>query len=142
MAEAALENAQRQLEEAVERHARAKIHFVEADLQRNCSWNNMYKRLTEYKVENGDTLVLTTKDSSADIKKLAKWVQNQRVHYKYHMNGDKKHIKAHRIDALNAIGFVWNVLEHSWDINFSRLESYFAEHEHFNVPKKYSPKLN
>jgi len=89
----------------------------------------MYHQLVEYKrVHGGDTLVLTTKDSPADIKKLAKWVQNQRVHYKYWMNGDKKHIKEHRIEALNRIGFVWNVLEHAWNANFSALESHYAEH--------------
>lgn len=84
-------------------HARAKAHFVEADLQRNCSWNNMFQRLLQYKEDNGDTLVLTSKDSPADVKKLAKWVQNQRVHYKYFMNGDKKHIKEYRVDALNRV---------------------------------------
>ena len=88
---------------AMARYAIAKNDYVEADLQRNCAWNKMYKQLIEYKEKNGDVLVLTSKDSSTEIKKLAKWVQNQRVHYKYHMNGDTKHIKAHRIDALNQV---------------------------------------
>lgn len=26
------------------------------------------------------------------------------------------------------IGFVWNVLEHAWNANFSALESHYAEH--------------
>lgn len=65
----------------------------------------MYKKLLLYKEEhNGDTCVLTTKDSSAEIKKLAKWVQNQRVQYKYYMNGDTRcFVKEHRIDALNRV---------------------------------------
>lgn len=63
----------------------------------------MFQRLLQYKEDNGDTLVLTSKDSPADVKKLAKWVQNQRVHYKYFMNGDKKHIKEYRVDALNRV---------------------------------------
>ena len=63
----------------------------------------MYRKLLQYKAENDEILVLTTKDSPTDVKKLAKWVQNQRVHYKYFMNGDKKHIKEHRIEALNRV---------------------------------------
>lgn len=141
-AEAAVENAQRQLQEAEELHARAKERFVEADLQRDCSWNKMYRKLLQYKAENDEILVLTTKDSPTDVKKLAKWVQNQRVHYKYFMNGDKKHIKEHRIEALNRVGFVWNILEHAWNSNFSSLESYHAEHGNFDIPKRQSAKLN
>lgn len=68
---------------AEERYKDAMRRFGETDLKRSCSWNTMYHQLVEYKrVHGGDTLVLTTKDSPADIKKLAKWVQNQRVHYK------------------------------------------------------------
>ncbi|KAL3764334.1 hypothetical protein ACHAW5_003470 [Stephanodiscus triporus] len=141
-AEAGVEHARRQLKEAEERHARAKDQFVEADLQRNCSWNIMYQHLLDYKQAHGDVLVLTSKDSSPDVKKLSKWVQNQRVHYKYYMNGDTKHIKKHRIDALNKIGFVWSTLEHAWDINFADLKSFHEEHGHFDVPKKHGARLN
>eukprot|EP00584_Thalassiosira_punctigera_P017751 CAMPEP_0172558202 /NCGR_PEP_ID=MMETSP1067-20121228/77769_1 /TAXON_ID=265564 ORGANISM="Thalassiosira punctigera, Strain Tpunct2005C2" /NCGR_SAMPLE_ID=MMETSP1067 /ASSEMBLY_ACC=CAM_ASM_000444 /LENGTH=288 /DNA_ID=CAMNT_0013347503 /DNA_START=157 /DNA_END=1023 /DNA_ORIENTATION=- len=102
----------------------------------------MYRKLLRYKEECGDVLVLTTKDSPSDVKKIAKWVQNQRVHYKYFTNGDTKHIKEHRIEALNRIGFVWNVLEHAWDSNFNSLERYYAEHGTFDIPKKESAKLN
>ena len=41
-------------------------------------------------------------------------VQNQRVFYKYFLNGDTKHIKQHRIAALANIGFIWDVYEHQW----------------------------
>jgi hypothetical protein len=96
---------------AEERHARAKDQFVGADLQRNSSWNSMYQQLLDYKLaHNGDVLVLTSKDSLPDVKKLSKWVQNQRVHYKYYMNGDTKHIKKHRIDALNKVRAVAQLL--------------------------------
>lgn len=128
---------------AEERHARAKDQFVGADLQRNSSWNSMYQQLLDYKLaHNGDVLVLTSKDSLPDVKKLSKWVQNQRVHYKYYMNGDTKHIKKHRIDALNKVGFVWSTLEHAWDFNFTDLKSYYEEHGNFNVPKKHGARLN
>ncbi|KAL3806480.1 hypothetical protein ACHAXA_007003, partial [Cyclostephanos tholiformis] len=141
-AEAGVTNARQYLREAEERLIRARDQFVEADLRRNSSWNSMYRRLLEYKRTHGDVLVLTSKDSPHDVRKLSKWVQNQRVHYKYYTNGDTKHIKKHRIDALNKIGFVWNMLEHAWEINFNDLKSYREEHGNFNVPKKYCARLN
>lgn len=80
----------------------------------------MYQHLLDYKQAHGDVLVLTSKDSSPDVKKLSKWVQNQRVHYKYHMNGDTKHIKKHRIDALNKVRCLY---VSSVDFFFSQLKS-------------------
>jgi len=141
-AEEVVDHARRRLQEAEEQLARAKGIFIEADLQRDCSWNNMYRRLIQYKKEHdGDVLVLTSKDSSPEIKKLAKWVQNQRVHYKCFVTGDKKHIKEHRIDALNRVGFVWNVIEHSWNSNFNALVIHYEKYGHFEVTKSDSVKL-
>ena len=84
----------------MDRHARAKEAFVESDLRRDCSWNRMYQCLLQYRERHSDTLVLTNKESLTEVKKLGKWAQNQRVHYKYFCNGDRKHIKEHQIEAL------------------------------------------
>ena len=68
-------------------------------------WNEMYYKLIEWKENNnGDVLVPVDKESDEDTKKLSRWVINQRSAYKYFMNGDTKHIKDHRIDALNKVG--------------------------------------
>ena len=101
-----------------------------------------YHKLRQWKEDNnGDTLVPTSKGSSEDVKKLAKWVQNQRVFYKYFMNGDTKHIKQHRVDALSQIGFVWNVFDHQWNMNFEVLREYYEQHKTFDVPKRENSKL-
>ena len=93
------------------RHALAKQQYFEADLGRDCSWNKMYRQLVAHReANNGDVLVLTTKDSPAEVKKLGKWVQNQRVHYKYYLNGDNRFIKAHRVDALNRVSIACSFL--------------------------------
>lgn len=142
-ATAAVEIAKQQLKAAEERQQRAKSTYLKNNIKGNSPWNTMYNKLVLHKEEfDGDMLVLTTKDSSADLKKLAKWVQNQRVHYKYYMNGDTKFIKEDRIVALNKIGFVWNVNDHAWDANFQSLLNYHAEHGNFDIPKKFSTKLN
>lgn len=146
-AEANVEYAQRQLVKATERQARAQEQYIDADLQRNSSWNTMYAQLVEYKrTHDGDVLVLTSSSSSSSTspeskKKLSKWVQNQRVHYKYYMAGDTKHIKKHRIDALNKIGFIWNTSDYSWNVNFNNLQKYYNKYGHYYVSKRYDCKL-
>mmetsp|Transcript_24956 Transcript_24956/g.39189 ORF Transcript_24956/g.39189 Transcript_24956/m.39189 type:complete len:366 (-) Transcript_24956:85-1182(-) len=139
---AELEAAQARYNEARSRYDDAMQNFLESDLLRVCRWNQMYHKLIQWKEEHdGDTLVPTKKDSSEDEKKLAKWCQNQRVFYKYFLNGDTKHIKQHRITALDKIGFVWNVFEHQWNANFEELKQYYAEKKTFDVPKRENPKL-
>jgi len=57
------------------------------------------------------------------------------------MNGDKKHIKDHRINALNKIGFVWSVTDQIWDNNFEELKKHHAKHGTFNITHKQNRKL-
>lgn len=77
---------------------------MEEGLRESNRWNDMYHKLLAWKENNnGDVLVAVDKDSDEDTKKLSRWVINQRSSYKYFMNGDTKHIKDHRIDALNKV---------------------------------------
>ena len=147
-AQADFQDARRRLEEAEARfnaatvqHADAKERLLDGALRQPSPWNDMYRKLLQYKEEHGNCLVPMGRDSSEDEKKLGKWVQNQRVHYKYFMNGDRKHIKEHRIEALNRIGFVWNVKDHAWNMNFEELKKYHREHGNFDVPTKVNSKL-
>ena len=144
-AEANVEYVQRQLIKATERHTRALEQYIDADLARNSSWNIMYSQLVEYKrTHDGDVLVLTSSSNTTitpEIKKLSKWVQNQRVHYKYYINGDTKHIKKHRIDALNKINFIWNTNDHYWNVNYTNLQNYYNKYGHYNVSKRMDSKL-
>ena len=68
-----------------------------------------YKLITWKENNNGDVLVPVDKDSDEDTKKLSRWVINQRSAYKYFQNGDTKHIKDHRIDALNKVS-LWCIV--------------------------------
>ena len=78
---------------------------MEDGLKESNRWNEMYYKLLQWKENHdGDVLVGVDKDSDEDTKKLSRWVINQRSAYKYFMNGDTKHIKDHRIDALNKVG--------------------------------------
>ncbi len=82
-----------------------KGQIMEEALRQHCRWNDMYYRLIEWKeAHGGDTSVpCGGEGDDEEVKKLNRWVVNQRTAYKYFMNGDKKHIKDHRIDALNKV---------------------------------------
>jgi len=122
--------------------AQFKEQIMEDGLKESNRWNEMYYKLLQWKESHdGDVLVPVDKDSDEDAKKLSRWVINQRSAYKYFMNGDTKHIKDHRIDALNKIGFVWCVADHVFQANVEGLKQYHAENNKFDVSVKENKKL-
>mmetsp|Transcript_10749 Transcript_10749/g.16237 ORF Transcript_10749/g.16237 Transcript_10749/m.16237 type:complete len:387 (+) Transcript_10749:120-1280(+) len=160
IAKEALKATERGIEEAYERNriakgthdglvvklANLKAQFreqiMEDGLKESNRWNEMYYKLLQWKENHdGDVLVGVDKDSDEDTKKLSRWVINQRSAYKYFMNGDTKHIKDHRIDALNKMGFVWCVADHVFQANVEELKQYHAENEKFDIPVKENKKL-
>lgn len=133
-------------DESVARAATLKAQYrnqiMEEGLKQTSRWNDMYYKLLAWKEDHdGDLTVPCEADSDEETKKLSRWVINQRSAYKYFMNGDTKHIKDHRIDALNEIGFVWSVNDQLWDKNFDELSRYHAENGHFDVKLKQNKKL-
>lgn len=138
--------AKQQYEESLQKVERLKSQFreqiMDEGLRQSCRWNEMYYKLLQWKEQHdGDTTVPCDAKSTEEIKKLNRWVINQRTAYKYFMNGDKKHIKDHRIDALNKIGFCWSVHDQQWDKNFEELRRHHAETGGFIVPMKQNRKL-
>jgi hypothetical protein len=108
-----------------------KERCLKRQLQMPCKWNTMFELLLEYKQNQGDTLV---PHAYKDNRALGRFVGNQRVFYKYYQNGDTKHIKAHRIDVLNRIGFVWNPKEEMWLSKWRDLKAFKHKHGHLKVP--------
>ena len=108
-----------------------------AQLEIPCQWNVMFKKLLDYREEHGNTLVPHSNKTNPELNSLGRFVGNQRVFYKYYINGDKKHIKKYRIDALNRIGFVWNVKDYIFETHLKTLEDYISENGNSMVPRKY-----
>jgi hypothetical protein len=96
----------------------------ELELKQHCQWNHMYNLLLEYKETYGDTLVPHRRD---DYHALGRWVANQRVFYKMHLGGKTGHIRPSRIEALNRIGFCWNLNDHRWNLAFERCKKAIEE---------------
>ena len=91
-------------------------------------WNLQYAKLLDYKQENGDCIV--PRGYKHD-KSLGLWVNKQRNN---HTNNT---IRQDREDLLGDIGFVWNVEDHEWNLQFAKLVAFKRRHEHCLVPIRY-----
>ena len=58
---------------------------------------------------------------------------------KMHQDGKTGHIKLHRIEALNQIGFVWSKYDMQWQDRYEELCAYCDTHGDCNTPSKYPP---
>jgi len=62
---------------------------------------------------------------------LGKWLGRCRINYA------KKRLSRDRIDALNALGMVWDVRANDWFQGLALAQAYFRNHGHLFVPQKY-----
>ena len=93
-------------------------------------WEQGINRLQAYKSEHGHVLVPFDYETS-DGFKLGVWVSQKRVAKSKGKLGDEQ------IQRLDDLGFVWDVLEHSWEQGINRLEAYKSKHGHVLVPRKH-----
>ncbi len=96
------------------------------------TWNLRFEELKEFKRYHGDCLV-PTKHSN---KKLAKWVDKQRIQYKKLQLGEHSHLTPERKETLEKIGFVWNVNDHKWNVKCEELKNFITMNGHCNIPAK------
>jgi Helicase associated domain len=103
----------------------------------NARWNAMFEKLQEYKKVHGHCQA-PKRYECADGTKLGNWVQSQR-------SGGSNDIEINPIrrQALDAIGFVWQVREPTytrdkqWNDMFKQLQEYQAAHGDCLVPTDY-----
>jgi superfamily II DNA or RNA helicase len=91
------------------------------------NWEASFKALQEFQRKNGHCLV------SSNLKltgiKLGMWVNSQRQR--------KDKLTADQVKRLNAIGFVWSVLEKQWEEAFNALQDFRKREGHCRVHAKY-----
>ncbi len=92
-------------------------------------WNNLYLCLVSFKQKYSHCLV-----SSRIDKKLAYWINRQRILYK---NGN---LSEEKINLLNAIDFEWEPQELCWNKMYKRLEKFHKKFGHSRVPEGYKDK--
>jgi hypothetical protein len=66
--------------------------------------------------------------------KLAKWVKNQRAHYKLHLAGQASLMTTLRIRELEGLGFEWDCFSAAREDCLSELAAYRKINGHCNVP--------
>jgi predicted helicase len=94
------------------------------------SWMFWYGLLETYVSENKNCNVPRNYKSS-DGYRLGGWVNNQRNRRK------SNQLSVERIARLDALGFIWDVLEAQWEEGFDRLKTYVSENKHCKVPQLY-----
>ena len=73
-------------------------------------------------------LSLKTKDGFS----LGQWIGMQRR--------NKGKLSSERIERLNALNFVWNIIEFQWEQGFLNLKKYFEKYGHIRVLLRYKTK--
>jgi len=105
------------------------------------NWNEKFHELVAFSKREGHCLV---PKNFRDNPKLGQWVRDQRTQYTHLAAGKRSHITRDRIQALEKIGFTWQIrCFHSWGERYEQLIEFKAITGHCNVPTRYpgTPKL-
>lgn len=95
--------------------------------ERFTKWLDLLKK---YRDEHGNVLISNDFEME-DGEKLGQWCQNAR---RLRRNNS---ISTERIEALDSIGFVWDVYDAYWEEGYSHAVEYHSEHRNLNIPKRY-----
>ena len=101
------------------------------------AWNNMFARLLTYKERYGNTNV--PRGYEEDVE-LSYWVAKQRALYSKLQTGDKQQtgdLTKERIKLLEGEGFIWAILEHTWENWIEQLLQYKESHGDCAIPSTY-----
>ena len=93
-------------------------------------WDLRFEQLEEFKRRQGHC----NPDPEHDFH-LAMWTKNQRMNYKYYVDGTRKSsLTSKRVGLLNSIEFVWSVHDAKWTKMYLSLAEFHQTHGHCDVP--------
>ena len=98
------------------------------------SWEKYYSAAKRYFEKNGNlrAVALYVDEEGVD---LGRWLSQIRL---YRKSGIKnKRLSEERIQALDAIGMVWDVFDYIWEEYYAAAVQYHREYGDLNVPVKY-----
>jgi hypothetical protein len=99
------------------------------------AWDDRLSELAEYRESHGHCNVLRKYSENS---KLGCWVNEQRRNYRVYLDGKKSSLTTVRIQELESLDFVWNILDTAWEDCLSELTDYYSIHGHCKVPHRYS----
>jgi len=94
-------------------------------------WEKRYQELVEYKNKFGDC----NPSHSGEYSELWSWVFVQRRMYSLKLAGRNSSMSDKRIEALESIGFIFNLHEDVWNKRFNELKEYRSIYGDCLVPK-------
>ena len=100
------------------------------------TWEQSYQLLCQYKQVHGNCLVPQSQ------KPLGTFVNRQRIEYSRFMDPNSNKptsMTSERRELLEKIGFVWDVVEHTWNIRYKELRQFRRENGHAVVPRSNGP---
>ena len=107
------------------------------DSVRDVAWERYYTAAKAYYSEHGDLLV-NIGDNDYHGVALGRWIAQLRVYRKNNLQS--AFLTEERIQALDAIGMVWDVFDYLWLRYYAACAEYRREHGNLDVPLKYVSK--
>ncbi len=101
---------------------------------RDLTWEKYYAAAKQYYETHGDLLV-SISDSKFCGVALGRWIAQLRNYRKSSINS--AYITPERIEALDAIGMVWDVPDYLWERNFAAAVEYHRGQGNLEVPADY-----
>jgi len=89
------------------------------------AWEINFAALEIFKQREGHCRVV--RDHKEDRQNLGNWVLNQRF--------KKEKLFPDQLKRLNGMGFSWDPLDETWELNFSALQKFHARERHSHVPQ-------
>lgn len=97
-------------------------------VSKKAAWDKMYKQAQEYYATNGNLIIPKTDEYS----QLYNWVKNQRT--KYNADPKKCKLSKERIELLENIGMVWNIIDYQWNTMYAQAKAYYEQYESLSIP--------
>ena len=88
----------------------------------------MYEQAQEYFEQHGNLLVPRVEE----YKQLSSWIKTQRRKYK--TNNEKSNLSKEQIERLEAIGMVWDVIQHQWNTMYEQAKAYYQQYGSLSIP--------
>lgn len=101
---------------------------------RDVAWERYYAAAERYYEEHGNLLV-NINDNNIYGVALGRWIAQLRTYRK--SNIQSAYLTPERIQALDAIGMVWDVPDYLWERNFAAAVEYHRQHGDLEVPADY-----
>lgn len=104
---------------------------------RDVAWEKNYAAARAYYAQHGNLLV-NISDNKINGVALGRWIAQLRTYRK--SNIQSAYLTPERIEALDAIGMVWDVPDYLWERDFASAVEYHRRHGHLEVPADYVDK--